>query len=163
MKRTWHLPKVMSDVTSTCRKLSKVQRKSTMTKTEKKKLVTYWYHSSLEDWKAYLALRKARRYAQALFFLHLALEKLIKALIVSNSDDHAPMSHNLSYLVGKTTLQVSEQYLKYLSEISRFNMSSRYPDEKLAFYSSIDKKISAHWHKIGLELKRWLENLLNVN
>lgn len=125
--------------------------------------MSYWYHSSLEDWKAYLALRKARRYAQALFFLHLTLEKLIKALIVSNAEDHAAMSHNLSYLVGKTTLQVSEQYLKYLSEISKFNMSSPYPDEKLTFYSSIDKNISAYWHKIGLELKRWLENSLNGN
>lgn len=50
-----------------------------------------------------------------------------------------------------------------LGAISKFNLASRYPDEKLAFYKSVDKATSLHWHKIGSELKKWLENSLNAS
>ncbi len=147
----------------TCVKRKTVSAVPRMTKTEIKTLVTYWAQSAQEDWAAYEALRRARRYAQSLFFLHLTLEKLLKAIIVKQSNVHAPMTHSLPYLLGKTSLECPEQYLVHLGDISRFNMASRYPDEKLAFYQSVDKAKSLHWHKIGSELKKWLENSLNAN
>jgi HEPN domain-containing protein len=119
--------------------------------------------SAQEDWEAYLALRRAKRYAQALFFLHLTIEKLLKAIIVKSSGQHAPMTHSLAYLLGKTSLECPERYLDQLSEMSKFNMASRYPDEKLLFYKSIDRSASLHWHKIGVEIKQWLENSLSEN
>ena len=134
-----------------------------MTKTEKKSLVAYWVQSAQEDWAAYEALRRAKRYAQALFFLHLTLEKLLKAIVVQESGHHAPMTHSLPYLLGKTSLECPDHYIDHFAAFSKFNMASRYPDEKLAFYQSIDKAASLHWHKIGSELKKWLENSLNAS
>jgi HEPN domain-containing protein len=90
------------------------------------------------------------------FFLHLTLEKVIKALIVSERGEHAPYSHSLSYLLGKTSLAPPERYIEDLTEMSKFNMQARYPDEKLAFYTSIDLASSQHWHKIGMEIRAWL-------
>ena len=89
--------------------------------------------------------------------------EVLKAIIVKQSNVHAPMTHSLPYLLGKTSLACPEQYLVHLGDISRFNMASRYPDEKLAFYQSVDKAKSLHWHKTGSELKKWLENSLNAN
>jgi HEPN domain-containing protein len=127
-----------------------------MTKKDCKVLIQYWIDSAQEDWKTYESLRKSKRYAHALFFLHLTLEKILKAMIVAETRDYAPMSHSLTYLLGKTSLKASEKQINLLTEISKFNMESRYPDEKMTFYRSIDGKKSDYWHGIGKELKAWL-------
>lgn len=134
-----------------------------MTKNERKVLIEYWTGSAEADWQAYLSLKKARKYAHALFFLHLTIEKILKAIIVSETRDHAPFSHNLSYLLGKTSLDAPERFVDALTEMSKFNTQTRYPDEKLAFYSSVDARTSQQWHKVGTEIRKWLLNSLKKN
>ena len=87
-------------------------------------------------------------------------EKLLKAIIVMKTGNHAPYSHSLSYLLGKSGLDGADRFADALTDMSKFNMQTRYPDEKLEFYASIDQKTSAHWHKIGLEIRAWLLSFL---
>ena len=134
-----------------------------MTNLDVKKLVVYWTKSAEEDWMAYLSLRRAKRFAHALFFLHLTLEKIIKALVVKSTKVHSPYSHSLSFLLGKSGVAAPERYIELLTEMSKFNMQTRYPDERLAFYKSIDAKTSQYWHKHGEELRQWLLSLLKGN
>lgn len=131
-----------------------------MTKIDRQKVILYWINSSNEDWDAYLSLRKAKKFAHALFFLHLTLEKIIKGIIVQETGEHAPYSHSLSFLLGKTSIDAPGRYIDLLTEMSKFNMQTRYPDEKLAFYSSIDIAASLYWHKIGTEIRKWLLSYL---
>ena len=61
-------------------------------------LVDYWVGSSQEKHKTMVGLYKIKRYADCLFFGHLILEKILKALTVQATKDIAPRSHNLPYL-----------------------------------------------------------------
>ena len=132
-----------------------------MTKVELQTLVQYWLTTSDSDWKAYLSLRRSRQYAQALFFLHLVIEKRIKALIVKETRDHAPFSHALPFLIGKVAAIPSEQMLGDLLVITGFNISGRYPDEKLEFYSNATKAFADEWHRRGKEILAWLDEKLS--
>lgn len=133
-----------------------------MTNGELKTLFQYWMTTSQSDHKAYLSLRRSGQYAQALFFLHLVIEKRIKALIVKHTKDHAPHSHSLPFLIGKTPHTPSEAMLADLLVITGFNISGRYPDEKLEFYKMATKSFADEWHKKGKDILSWLDEKLSL-
>ncbi|MBL6988429.1 MAG: HEPN domain-containing protein [Bacteriovoracaceae bacterium] len=128
-----------------------------MTEQDIAKLVTYWLSGSEYDWKTALSLKKSKKYPYALFFVHLSLEKFLKGIIVKQTKEHAPFSHNLAYLLGKTDLEPSQKILDDLQKISDFNMESRYPDEELAFYQRANNTFTEEWFKKAGELKKWLK------
>ena len=72
-------------------------------------------------------------YSYALFFGHLAIEKLLKALHAVKQKDHAPPIHNLLRLAKLTGISVPEDKVDALIEISAFNIEARYPDFKRTF------------------------------
>jgi HEPN domain-containing protein len=88
--------------------------------------------------------------------LHLSLEKFIKAKIVYDTKQHAPYSHDLPYLIGKTTIDCPEQILEPLRTISTFNMESRYPDQDLKFYKKATKAFTQDWINKGTKVRTWL-------
>ena len=59
------------------------------------KQVAYWRDSAVEDLQVAQDLIKRQRTRHGLFFLHLALEKLLKALVCRQTQDLAPRTHNL--------------------------------------------------------------------
>jgi HEPN domain-containing protein len=63
-----------------------------------KKTVFYWVEGAEYDLGVANAIFKARKYPYALFMGHLALEKLLKALVVKKKMAHAPFSHSLPYI-----------------------------------------------------------------
>ena len=72
-----------------------------------RQLVDYWIHGSEEDLKnAQEIIGQTSRYASGLFFLHLCLEKALKAIYVRQNSAHAPFTHNLLGLVEKIGLAV---------------------------------------------------------
>lgn len=99
-----------------------------------KKLVLYWLKTAAHDYDTMESLFKSKRYSDALFFGHIVLEKILKALFVQIHKSHAPYTHNLILLVEQVGLKIQEDELRLLSEINRFNMRARYPDVKLSFY-----------------------------
>lgn len=132
-----------------------------MTKKEQQALIDYWEKSSSDDWKTFQTLKKARRFPPALFFLHLALEKKLKALVSKNSGAHPPMSHSLTYLAGKAGLDVPQKLLDSLEVLSGFNLSSRYPDEKFQFHKLADAKFVKVWEGRAKEFLKWLQDSQN--
>jgi len=131
-----------------------------MTGLEKKKVIEYWMNSAKEDWHTLENLKKGRRYAHALFFLHLALEKLLKALIVKNTKEHASFGHNLVYLTGKAGIDAPQQILDILSTIISFNLNARYPDEKNDFFKVANREFMLKWYKEGNIIRQWLIGML---
>lgn len=99
-----------------------------------KKTIQYWSESAEYDFDTAKSLIKAKRFPHALFFSHLALEKLLKALVVRASKKHAPFTHSLTFLAEKTELEISEQLMDKLAEYTEFNIEARYPGERKDFY-----------------------------
>jgi HEPN domain-containing protein len=59
------------------------------------KHIAYWLNGAIEDWEAAKSLIALGKSRHGLFFLHLALEKALKARICQFSGDIAPRVHNL--------------------------------------------------------------------
>jgi HEPN domain-containing protein len=59
------------------------------------KLIQYWVEGSEEDFDTMRILFSNKKYVYTLFFLHLSLEKLLKALFVKTYKAQAPITHNL--------------------------------------------------------------------
>src|SRR5680860_318386 len=64
----------------------------------------YWRLSANHDYDTMISLFNSKRYSDTLFYGHIVLEKLLKALIVINNEISAPMLHNLPMLAKSLNL-----------------------------------------------------------
>ena len=103
------------------------------------KTVAYWLEGAEYDMGVAESLFQARRYPYALFFGHLALEKLLKALVVKETRKHAPYTHSLPLLASKLTSAIPEEITLKLSRFMEFYLESRYPEQQLTFYKKCNK------------------------
>jgi HEPN domain-containing protein len=91
-----------------------------------------------------------------LFFGHLTLEKLLKAVFTKSEDKTPPFSHNLVYLAEKAGLVLNEEKVELLEEITDLNLEARYPDEKFSFYKKSTKEFTVDKLARIKEIREWL-------
>jgi len=106
-----------------------------------KKTVFYWLEGAKYDLGVANAMFKSKKYPYALFMGHLALEKLLKALVVKNTKTHAPFSHSLPYLAEKSKAKIPEDILVRLREFMEFHFEARYPNANKSFYKKCTKNL----------------------
>lgn len=92
------------------------------------KQVAYWRDGAGEDMTTAAYLLDGKRTRPALFFAHLALEKLLKAHICRVTRDLAPRIHNLRRLAGLARLEPSREHQEVLARMNEFNLEGRYPE-----------------------------------
>ena len=95
-----------------------------------------------------------------MFFGHLAVEKIIKAIFVVNTNQDVPRSHNLLRLAKAAQIETTDQQKHDLVRITAFNLEARYPDYKRDFR----KKCTFEFSEIELqkiqEVFSWLKSML---
>lgn len=69
-----------------------------------------------------------KRYLQGLFFCHLVIEKAIKAIVVKQTSEIAPRSHNLLYLSEIAGITFKEEDEIFLGILMKYQLQGRYPD-----------------------------------
>jgi len=116
------------------------------------KAINIWIDGAVDALDTCDKLFESKKYAHALFFLHLAVEKIIKALYISKIDSSPPFIHNLKLLVEKSKTKFSGEEAKQLDEISEYNVSTRYDDYKYKIYLRATKEYTTNWIKIGKKL-----------
>ena len=89
-----------------------------------------------------LALFEAKKYSNCLFYGHIALEKILKALVVQETKNHAKPTHNLLLLCKQARVALEKGDLEFLSEVNKFCLKARYPDYKLSFYKLCTKEFT---------------------
>ncbi|OHB72451.1 MAG: hypothetical protein A2W23_08815 [Planctomycetes bacterium RBG_16_43_13] len=124
------------------------------------KTVEYWLEGAVYDRKTGKSLLKSKRFPYALFFGHLAIEKLLKAIVVKNTREHAPFIHSLSLLAEKSELTIPQDYLIKLREFMEFHFESRYPDEQKSFYKKCTEVYTKAKMKEIEEVFLWLKSQL---
>lgn len=128
-----------------------------MTVRDVKRLIQYWAAGSDYDIKTAAGLLQKKRYPYALFFCHLAVEKLLKAVIVKKTGGHAPFSHNLLFLSGTAKIELSEKREQLLIELSKFNIEARYPDYTMNLYKTADVEYTRSYLSSTKGFLRWLK------
>jgi len=99
-----------------------------------KSLVKYWQGTAEHSYETMISLYKSKRYSDCLFYGHIVLEKILKALVVTKIHKEAPFIHNLISLWNIAGLPLDDKIEIFLAEINEFNIRTRYPEYKLNFY-----------------------------
>lgn len=95
----------------------------------KEQHIQFWVNQAEDDWGAVEALLAVGKYIQALFWAHLVAEKYAKALwIKHNTDSVPPKTHNIAFLVSRTSIDVPDDLMELMLLANRFNMEGRYPE-----------------------------------
>lgn len=94
-----------------------------------------------------------------LFLLHLALEKSLKALVVSRTRDVPPRTHDLLRLVRQAELEPPADVLGVLGEFQAYCLAGRYPDSEPAL---MDGAVARRELARAKETYAWLQSQFNV-
>ena len=124
-----------------------------------KEIENYWLNSADDALDTAIQLFKAKKFSHSMFFLHLSVEKLLKALFVNHKNIEPPFGHNLVNLSLKITeVKFEKSQLELLSQISTFNIAARYDDYKQNFYKTCDKKFATKYLKASKDIIKWLKS-----
>lgn len=118
--------------------------------------IKYWIDAAEVDYKAMENLFKSKDYVWSLFLGHFVIEKLIKAVAVSNDVKNIPKIHDLNKISNKAGLNVNEELGDLLDVFTSFNIEARYPDYKKEFYKKCTKEFTSYYLDKVTELKLWL-------
>jgi HEPN domain-containing protein len=119
-------------------------------------LLRYWVEEAEESIQVAEHLLDKEDYSYALFFGHLAIEKLLKASYVANKSEHAPPIHNLLRLAKLAGLELEPDAIEQLILITSFNIESRYPDLKRSFRKKCTKEYTQDQMKTIKDIFQWL-------
>lgn len=123
--------------------------------------IKYWLDSAQHDLESAISIFDSGRYDWCLFVGHLALEKILKAIFVaSNNDDMPPKTHNLVRLAELSQIDLNEEQRFLLDTINDFNLQTRYPDYKLAFYKRCTESYATESLGSIKEFFAWFTSLL---
>src|SRR6056297_657428 len=124
------------------------------------KIKNYWLEEATESLQVTKHLFEKGDYSYSLFFVHLALEKMLKAIYVSRKNEHAPFIHNLQRLAEISDIHLTQDQKDALIKITTFNMETRYPDEKRSFRKKCTKEFTKMEIEEAEEIFKWLESIL---
>ena len=127
---------------------------------DSKEQVSYWLRSSREDLRTADALFSLGRYQHCLFFCHLFVEKMIKAWTVKATGGPAPFSHKLSALAKSARIDLSEDQLDLLDELTAFNIQARYDDYKFQLFKKATRSYTQDYLMKAKGIYTWLKKRL---
>ncbi len=133
-----------------------------MTTKDVTKVVKYWLEAAVHDLEMAASLFRTGKYDYCLFLCHLALEKILKALVARITKEHPPFTHNLLYLAGKADIHLSKTQIELLDQVNRFNMEARYPEDLKAFYKKANRSYAKKYLEATREIYKWFRKKLEI-
>jgi HEPN domain-containing protein len=130
---------------------------------EVEKTVSYWLEGAEYERGVADAMFQTGKYPYALFFGHLAIEKVLKALVVQGTREHAPYTHSLPLLVSKLTSKIPEEIEKKLVVFMEFYSEARYPEEQMKFHQKCTKDFAEQNLNEVNKVFKWLKQRLREN
>ena len=122
----------------------------------KKEIVEFWRKRAADDKATAKALLKSKRYSACLFFVHIYLEKTLKALATEQIEKATPHTHDLLYLADIAKIELPKEQEELLREINTFNIRARYDDYKLEFYKKATRNYTMKYFELADKLYLWL-------
>lgn len=126
------------------------------------KTISYWLESSNYDLDTGATLLRSKKFPYALFFGHLAIEKLLKAMVVKHTGEHAPFSHSLGMLAARTGVDFPEGVMDLLAEFMEFHTEARYPDTKMEFYQKCTREFAQSKFREIKKVYKWLRKTSEI-
>lgn len=123
----------------------------------KKEHIVFWITQAEDDWSAVHTLFQGRNYLQSLFFTHLVIEKICKALWIKHNEENVhPRTHNLNHLLSKTPIELNDDAGEFLLSLNRFQLWGRYPDYLTKIHSVCNESFTTKMIDKTNKLRLWL-------
>lgn len=123
----------------------------------KKDHIAFWVAQAEDDWTAVATLFKGRNYLQSLFFAHLVIEKICKALWIKHNEGNVPpRTHNLIHLLSTTPIKLSDDKNEFMLSLNRFQLEGRYPDYLNKMHNICNEPFTTTIINQTNELRLWL-------
>jgi HEPN domain-containing protein len=90
--------------------------------------INYWKNTAESNIVTAGILIENTRLVEGLFFCHLCIEKILKALVVKEIKTVPPKSHDLEYLARKAGISVSEEQFVMMRILMKYMLEGRYPE-----------------------------------
>ena len=124
---------------------------------EIQKQIDYWHNGSQSDIETAGILIEKKKYREGMFFCHLAMEKMLKALYVKKTSELAPKSHNLFMLAEKSGITLNDDNEYLFGLLMEYNIQGRYPGPSVAEHTG--EQVSRFMKKT-MEVLKWAEKML---
>jgi HEPN domain-containing protein len=139
-----------------------VNEQETLQDEQKTKLIDYWIRSAEYDLEVSESLYEKNRFHYSLFFGHLAIEKILKAIFVKKKSIHAPFSHSLTYLVEKAGIEIQQERLERLADFMDFYIEGRYPGDLDDIFRKYNPALTREKREDVKEMFEWLKKKLQI-
>lgn len=125
------------------------------------RVVRNWAETSNYDLRTAEAMYKAGRYLYVVFMCHLAIEKMLKAILAQKyPEDVPPKIHNLINLAQKTEVALPDHLKDFFQRIDNVSVITRYPEDLRTLSKEFNQETA---ERILTETKRmikWLKQQL---
>lgn len=98
-----------------------------------------WVEQARYDLDTARAMMHSGRYLYVLFCCQQTVEKMIKAIIVKQTNEFPPRIHALFRLAEAAALELTDERAQLLRELSNYYIQTRYPEEITALASRISE------------------------
>ncbi len=116
--------------------------------------IEYWKTGAEEDFAAAQSLLEKGYYRHSLFFVHLSLEKMLKAHVVHKIKNIPPKIHNLVRLSEIADIHLESEMTVFLRSFDMYQLVGRYPDHGKIV---LDLKIASEKIAEAGEVLKWLK------
>jgi HEPN domain-containing protein len=117
-----------------------------------------WLDSAVYDIETAKYMLSSGRFIYVIFFCHLAIEKLLKALVSEITDEPAPRSHDLIYLAKRADIQLEPGQYEFVSKLNNASVPTRYPSDMQKILSEYTKQVASSYLKQTEEVTKWLKS-----
>ena len=105
-------------------------------------------------------MQESGRYVYTAFLCQQAIEKYLKALFIKKTSKEAPRTHNLVYLVGLLELELTDERMGLLTDLSSYYIEGRYPTYKQKVSKMLTKERAAFILSETEKVIKWLKSAL---
>lgn len=130
-------------------------------KIKTKLVIEHWAKTAQRSFGTAKFLFQGKRYPESLFFCHLTIEKILKALVVKKTKTHAPHIHQLVKLSQLAQIKLSPEQIDQLTTITEFNIAARYNEAKFDFFQRATKTYTEKYLVLTKKIYSWFKKQLS--
>jgi HEPN domain-containing protein len=99
---------------------------------------------------------KTERNVYVIFMCHMAIEKLLKAIVAEVTDKVPPKTHNLIYLTKLANLNIPEDLFDFIAKINNASVVTRYPEDFKRLIEDYPEDVAKEYLKNTEKVLQWL-------
>lgn len=85
--------------------------------------------SAVYDLQTAESLFKPGRYIYVVFMCHLAIEKMLKAIVAETANEIPPKTHSLIFLIKLAETRLPQVLFDFVTKINNASIVTRYPED----------------------------------